>query len=102
MRIEKKLKQGLADLSRLLSAHYEFSLKARQKTLLTIESPIEATLYRSPPRLVTAAFSTPDHEIKGDFDFIRLANSLKTAFQKVVILSLVSSPLGNGRWAMRN
>src|SRR3990167_10051315 len=106
MRIEKKLKQGLVDLSGLFSAHYGFSLGKEGKAPLTIEPPIEVPLDGGPPRLITAAFSVSHHDAREDFDFMRLTKSLERAFEKIFILSLASSqssdkglPVMNGKQA---
>lgn len=96
MKTEKKLKQGLADLSSLFSGHREGSSSLKRKAPFIIQPPEIVAGSARPSRLVltTVLSSSPQSETS---DLMAVVNQLKASFQAAYMISI---PSGRFTWEL--
>ncbi|OGW85877.1 MAG: hypothetical protein A3C35_06690 [Omnitrophica bacterium RIFCSPHIGHO2_02_FULL_46_11] len=90
MKIDKRLKRGLADLSSFFSGEINITLKKQERTFLTIEPPLDSSDDFLPPRLVFTSFLSASEVLEPE-ELIQLADLLRAAFPEVCLLSLSPS-----------
>ena len=87
MKTDKKLKRGLADLSRLFSEVPEPLVKKQEVQMVSIEPPESITQGDYPPYLISAAV-LQSSELFQIEDLIHLADTLKATFQETHLLAV--------------
>ena len=87
MKTDKRLKRGLADLSRFFSGDLQLALKKPENAVLNIEPPSDSSADFHPPRLIFTSFLSASEMIE-PAEFIQLTHLMKTAFPEVCLLSL--------------
>lgn len=87
MKTDKKLKRGLADLSKLFLQGQELPPQEQAKATLAIEPPTDASLDSRLPRLSCTAF-LPSGDVFQVMDLIHLLDVFKTVFQEIYLLSV--------------
>jgi len=87
MRADRKLKRGLADLSKFFSEAPEPLTKKQEVQAISIELPEDASGENRLPHLIGAAV-LQSSEIFQISDLISLAGALKTAFQETYFLTV--------------
>ena len=91
MRTDKKLKRGLAELSRLFSQSHESALWKRDGRVVSVEPPQNDAENHEPPQLICSTF-LQSSEIFRPTDFFNLADILKSVFQEIYFLSTALVP----------
>ena len=82
MKTDRKLKRGLAELSRFFSQSHESPLRKRDVATVRVESPRNDAENHEPPQLICSTF-VQSSEIFQPTDFFNLAGVLRDVFQEI-------------------
>ena len=88
MSMDRKLKRGLADLSKLFSSDGSISPARPAESAFTIQPPPDPFFDSRKPRLINTTFLDSD-ETLGANDLIQVTNRLKPAFHESFLLSVI-------------